>query len=39
MNVWKGLGQGFTGVADSQNACMHLKQRVKEEKYEPLQAQ
>ena len=38
MSVWKGLGQGFTGVAESPNACRHVKHRVKEDKYEQLQA-
>ena len=39
MSIWKGLGQGFTSVAESPNACRDVKQRVKEDKYEQLQAQ
>ena len=39
MSIWKGLGQGFTGDAESPKACRHLEQRVKEDKYERLQAQ
>ena len=39
MSIWKGLGQRFTGVAESPNACRHIKQRVKGDKYEQLQAQ
>ena len=38
MSIWKGLGQGCTGVAESPNACRHVKQRVKEHKYEQPQA-
>ena len=39
MRIWKGLGQGFTGVAESPNPSRHVKQRVKEDIYEQLQAQ
>ena len=39
MSIWKGLGQGFTGVAESPNACRHVGKRVKVDKYEQLQAQ
>ena len=39
MSMSKGLGQGFTDVAESPNACRHVEQRVKEDKYEQLQAQ
>ena len=37
MGIWKGLGQGFTGVAELPNACMHVEHRVKEDEYEQLQ--
>ena len=37
MSIWKGLGQGTTGVAELPNACRQFEQRVKQDKYEPLQ--
>ena len=39
MSIWKGLGLGFAGDAESPNVCRHVEQRVKEDKYEQLQAQ
>ena len=37
MSIWKGLGHGFPGVAELTNAGRHVKQRVKQDKYEQLQ--